>query len=103
MSVIVKWDQFPAIGNCESCKSSLIAAVYGYGMDYHGFTELIDPILDGNTAFDPAATRDVHLAGRIGNEARTTWKCSWRSSRTRWQQWRTFRNTTRRWILLGTP
>jgi Cd2+/Zn2+-exporting ATPase len=27
MSVIVKWDQFPAIGNCESCKSSLIASL----------------------------------------------------------------------------
>lgn len=27
MSVIAKWDQFPAIGNCESCKSSLIAAL----------------------------------------------------------------------------
>jgi len=27
MSVIAKWDQFPAIVNCESCKSSLIAAL----------------------------------------------------------------------------
>ncbi|WP_417810765.1 heavy metal translocating P-type ATPase [Thalassospira alkalitolerans] len=27
MSVIAKWDEFPAIGNCESCKSSLIAAL----------------------------------------------------------------------------